>query len=63
MAFVSRQLGHASPSITLDVYSHMFDHAWHADAAREALEARFGGLLSGDATTAEVESEVVRLAG
>jgi integrase len=27
---VSRQLGHAAPSITLDTYSHLFDQARHA---------------------------------
>jgi integrase len=36
---VSRQLGHARPSITLDRYSHLFDRARHADDLRERLEA------------------------
>jgi integrase len=34
---VSRQLGHARPSITLDVYAHLFDHARHSDDLRERL--------------------------
>ena len=34
---VSRQLGHARPSITLDRYSHLFDRARHADDLRERL--------------------------
>jgi len=34
---VSRQLGHARPSITLDVYAHLFDRARHADNIREQL--------------------------
>jgi integrase len=45
VVFVSRQVGHSSPSITLNVYSHLFDHARHADETRAALEASFGGLL------------------
>lgn len=36
---VSRQLGHARPSITLDRYSHLFDRARHADDLRERLQA------------------------
>jgi integrase len=36
---VSRQLGHARPSITLDRYSHLFDRARHADDLRERLGA------------------------
>lgn len=32
VVFVSRQLGHASPDITLRVYAHLFDGAEHAQA-------------------------------
>jgi integrase len=43
---VSRQLGHARPSITSDVYSHLFDQARHADDIRQRMaESAFGGLL------------------
>jgi integrase len=45
VVYVSRQLGHSSPSVTLDVYSHLFDGAEHAERARDALEAGFGSLL------------------
>jgi hypothetical protein len=34
---VSRQLGHAAPSITLDTYSHLFDRARHAADIRTAM--------------------------
>jgi len=34
---VSRQLGHARPSITLDRYSHLFDRARHVDDLHERL--------------------------
>jgi integrase len=44
VVFVSRQLGHANPSITLDVYAHLFARADHAQAAREALEASYTTL-------------------
>lgn len=43
--FVSRQLGHANPAITLKVYAHLFDAARHAREAREGLEAEYGHLL------------------
>jgi integrase len=44
VVFVSRQLGHANPNITLGVYAHLFEHADHAHAAREALEAGYAAL-------------------
>jgi integrase-like protein len=45
VVFVSRQLGHANPAITLNTYAHLFDGASHAERARESLEAQFGGIL------------------
>ena len=45
VVFVSRQLGHASPSFTLDVYGGLFDRAEHARRATDGLEADFGKLL------------------
>lgn len=41
VVFVSRQLGHANPAITLRVYAHLFDSEAQATRMREALEARF----------------------
>jgi len=38
----SRQLGHARPSITLDIYAHEFDHARGLDDARNSVDAAFG---------------------
>jgi integrase len=46
VVFVSRQLGHANPSITLEVYAHLFERADHAAAAREALEASYEAIAS-----------------
>jgi len=39
VVFVSRQMGHASPDITLKVYSHLWDAADHASKASAALDA------------------------
>lgn len=43
--FVSGQLGHASPDITLRVYAHQFDQAEHASRASKALEKSYGAML------------------
>jgi integrase len=40
----SRQLGHARPSITLDIYAHEFDQARGHDDICEKLTAAFGGI-------------------
>ena len=34
VVFVSRQLGHANPNVTLEVYAHLFGRADRAQAAR-----------------------------
>jgi integrase len=41
VVFVSRQLGHASPNITLGVCAHLFDGAEHAKRTSDLLEASF----------------------
>jgi integrase len=46
VVYVSRQLGHANPSITLEVYAHLFDRADHAAAARGALDASYAATAS-----------------
>jgi integrase len=38
----SRQLGHARPSITLDIYAHEFDRARGLDDVRASIDAAFG---------------------
>jgi integrase len=46
VAQVSRILGHARPSITLDTYTHLFDRAAHAADIRIQMGAsEFGSLL------------------
>jgi len=47
VVFVSCQLGHASPAITLRVCAHLFEQADHAAAARDALEASYAAMASG----------------
>jgi integrase len=42
---VSRQLGHATPSITLAIYAHVFDRARHAETTRQRMEASFGNVI------------------
>jgi integrase len=45
VAYVSRVLGHANPSITLSVYAHEFARVEHADRTRERMEQAFGEML------------------
>ena len=46
---VSRILGHASPSTTLDIYAHMFDDARHTAETRVRMaRSAFAGLLEND---------------
>lgn len=45
VTFVARQLGHANPSMTLDVYGHLFEAARQAETARSQFDAEFGSLL------------------
>jgi integrase len=44
VVFVSRQLGHANPAITLKIYAHLFAQADHAETARAALEASYAAI-------------------
>jgi integrase len=46
VVFVKRQLGHANPNITLEVYAHLFERADHATAARKALEASYTATVA-----------------
>jgi integrase len=44
VVYVSRQLGHAHPNVTLEVYAHLFQQADHAAAARAALDASHAAI-------------------
>ncbi len=48
VAFVSRQLGHATVSTTLNVYVHLFDRAEHAATVIDRLESRFAKVLASE---------------
>jgi integrase len=45
VVWVSRVMGHSSPSVTLDLYADLFDRARHDERATMALDAAFGELL------------------
>lgn len=42
VVYVSRQMGQAKPSITLNVYAHLFEAEEQAKKTRDGLERRFG---------------------
>lgn len=47
VAQVSRMLGHARITITLDIYTHLFDDARHSREIRRRMAAsQFAGLLN-----------------
>jgi integrase len=46
VVFVSRQLGHANPGVTLKVYAHLFSRHEHADRARAALSITYAAVVS-----------------
>lgn len=46
VVFVSRQLGHANPSVTLSVYAHLFARRERAERAKAALEASYRAMAS-----------------
>jgi integrase len=46
VVYLSRQLGHANPSITMDVYADLFEAREKADTSRNALEkSGYAGLV------------------
>jgi integrase len=59
---ISRRLGHSSPSITLDVYGHLFSRK--DEGAADVFEAAFGGAFTGtdaDETRPAATADGVRL--
>jgi integrase len=61
VSHVQGQPGHASPDITLRVYTHEFNKAAHEETTRAALDAVAGNSLVTSAAKAE-EASVVPLA-
>jgi len=45
VVFLSRQLGHASPQITLGTYAHLYAEAAHATRQQRLLNVAFGEAL------------------
>jgi integrase len=46
VVFLSRQLGHSSPDITLKVYAGLFDAQRHADSFAAKLEDGYGAIVA-----------------
>jgi integrase len=46
LLFISRQLGHSKPSMTLNVYAHEFARRESGAAARVALEAAYTEMVA-----------------
>lgn len=46
VTFVSHQLGHSSPSITMDIYAHEFKAARESGSAARAIDRIFGEALA-----------------
>ena len=45
VVFVASQMGHRKPTVTLDVYAHLFDARDHADKLAATLETNFADTL------------------
>jgi integrase len=46
LVYVSRQMGHANPAVTLSVYAHLFARREHAERAKAVLDASYGAMTS-----------------
>ncbi len=46
VVFVSRQLGHAKPDVTLRVYAHLFARREHAERARAAISSTYAEVAA-----------------
>jgi hypothetical protein len=45
VVYLSKQLGHTDPSVTLDIYADLFEAREKAESSRKALEASYSGLI------------------
>jgi integrase len=45
MVYLSKQLGHTDPSVTLDIYADLFEAREKAKTSRGLLEAHYSGLV------------------
>lgn len=64
VVFVASQMGHRKPTVTLDVYAHLFDARDHADKLAAVLETNFASTLqpasSGEAVALNASAAVSR---
>ena len=56
VVFVSGQLGHANPTVTLRTHTHLFARAGHAQAARQALESSYEAMARSSTATSSLPS-------
>jgi hypothetical protein len=59
---VSKQMGHAKPSITADLYVDIFDKARHADDIRERMRKSAFGKIAESSGGERVLSEGIQAA-
>ena len=45
VAFVARQLGHATPATTLLIYTHLFDEAANIGRVRDYINGQFTDFM------------------
>ncbi len=45
VVYVSRQLGHANPAITLKIYAHLFAAQEQADRMANLIQDKYGAIL------------------
>jgi integrase len=46
VAFIARQLGHATAATTLNIYAHLFDETANIGRVREYVNGQFGNLCA-----------------
>jgi integrase len=61
VAYVSRQLGHANITTTLNTYTHLFDHARNAETVKQRLEQEFAAILAAGPRSEPGEADVIEM--
>jgi hypothetical protein len=61
VVWISRQIGHSNPTVTLNTYADLFARERHADAQRLRLAEEFGSTLDGWGTDGEQTALVPRV--
>jgi hypothetical protein len=61
VVFVSRQLGHTTPTTTLATYPHLFENADHAATARRPVESAYRAMAASSVEDTAARAEPARL--